>query len=94
VSGVGSEFESAHRGAALHLAGDLHVGPCFGVKVLHDVKPVRFYTIHDATRRYTMPLSSSLSGPVNPSLRALSGRLKFTVRFMSNEDFLSLGYGG
>jgi len=36
--------------------------------------------------------SQSLSGPVDPSFRALSGRLQFTVRRHSfNEDPLSLG---
>ena len=35
---------------------------------------------------------SSLLGPVDPSFRALSGRLKFTVRrHKFNKDFLSLG---
>ena len=38
------------------------------------------------------PHSCSLSGPVDPSLRALFGRLKFTVRrHKCNKDFLYWG---
>ena len=40
-------------------------------------------------------VSSDLLGPINPSFRAISGRLKFTVRrHKFNQDSLSLEGGG
>ena len=38
--------------------------------------------------------SSSILGPVDPSIRALSGRIKLTVRLATfNKDWFSLGAG-
>ena len=71
---------------------------------LHVLKETRSVPSHQETRcvqhsmaqrvilneAYEFLVSSSLLGPVDPSFRALSGRLKFTVRrHKFNKDILS-----